>query len=61
MKLQTSGNRYIQLPYAHMFTVACQVFDSYIRYLSYALSVITEMPNYELTGNHTLSLPPLYL
>ena len=39
----------------------CQVFDSYVRYLSYDLLVIAEMPNYELTSNHTLSLPPLHL
>ena len=34
---------------------------TYVQYLNYALCVIAEMPNYELTGNHTLSLPPLYL
>ena len=35
--------------------------NTYVQYLNYTLSVIAEMPNYELTGNHTLSLPPLYL
>ena len=35
--------------------------NTYVRYLNYALSIIAKMPNYELTGNHTLSLPPLYL
>ena len=35
--------------------------NTYVRYLNYALLVIAEMPNDELTGNHTLSLPPLYL
>ena len=33
--------------------------NTYVRYLNYALSVIAKMPNYELTGNHTLSLPLL--
>ena len=35
--------------------------NTYVQYLSYALLVIAELPNDELTGNHTLSLPPLYL
>ena len=35
--------------------------NTYVRYLNYTLLIIAEMPNYELTGNHTLSLPPLYL
>ena len=35
--------------------------NTYVRYLSYALLVIAELPNDELTGNHTLNLPPLYL
>ena len=35
--------------------------NTYVRYLSYALLVIAELPNDELTGNHTLSLPPLCL
>ena len=35
--------------------------NTYVQYLSYALLIITELPNDELTGNHTLSLPPLYL
>ena len=35
--------------------------NTYVQYLSYDLLIIAEMPNYELTGNHTLSLPPLYL
>ena len=35
--------------------------NTYVRYLSYALLIIAELPNDELTGNHTLSLPPLYL
>ena len=39
----------------------CQVFDSYVRSSSYALLTITEMPNNELSGIHTLSLPPLLL
>ena len=39
----------------------CQVFDSYICSSSYALLVITELPNNELTSIHTLTLPPLHL
>ena len=35
--------------------------NTYVRYLNYALLVIAELPNDQLTGNHTLSLPPLYL
>ena len=35
--------------------------NTYVRYLSYALLAIAELPNDELTGNHTLSLPPLCL
>ena len=35
--------------------------NTYVRYLSYALLIIAKLPNDELTGNHTLSLPPLYL
>ena len=35
--------------------------NTYVRYLSYALLVIAELPNDEFTGNHTLSLPPLCL
>ena len=36
-------------------------FDSYVQYLSYDLLVIAEMSHNELTGIHTLSLPPLHL
>ena len=36
-------------------------FDSYVQYLSYDILTIAEMPNNELTSNHTLSLPPLHL
>ena len=39
----------------------CQVFDSYVRSSNCALLAITEMPNNEVTGIHTLSLPPLLL
>ena len=39
----------------------CQVFDSYVCSSNYALLTITELPNNELTGIHTLSLPPLLL
>ena len=39
----------------------CQVFDSYVRSSTYALLAIAELPNNELTGIHTLSLPPLLL
>ena len=39
----------------------CQVFDSYVRSSNYALLTIAELPNNELTGIHTLSLPPLLL
>ena len=35
--------------------------NTYVRYLNYAILVIAELPNDELTGNHTLSLPPLCL
>ena len=35
--------------------------NTYVRYLNYALLIIAELPNDELTGNHTLSLPPLCL
>ena len=35
--------------------------NTYVRYLSYALLIIAELPNDELTGNHTLSLPSLCL
>ena len=35
--------------------------NTYVQYLSYALLVIAELPNDELTGNHTLSLSPLCL
>ena len=38
----------------------CQVFDSYVYLLNYALLTIAEMPNNELTSIHTLSLPPLH-
>ena len=38
-----------------------QVFDSYVHSMNYALLAITELPNNELTGIHTLSLPPLLL
>ena len=43
------------------FLVACvsrYSINTYVQYLSYALLVIAELPNDELTGNHTLSLPP---
>ena len=33
----------------------------YIRFMSYALFAVTELPNNELTSIHTLSLPPLLL
>ena len=36
----------------------CQVFDSYVCYLSYDLLIIAEMPNNELTGNHTQPATP---
>ena len=39
----------------------CQVFNSYVCSLNYTLLAITEMPNNESTGIHTLSLPPLLL
>ena len=39
----------------------CQVFDSYVCSLSYALLTITELSNDELSNIHTLSLPPLLL
>ena len=39
----------------------CQVFDSYVHSSSYALLTFTELPNNELTGIHTLSLPHLLL
>ena len=39
----------------------CQVFDSYVRSLNYTLLAIAKLPNNELTGIHTLSLPPLLL
>ena len=35
--------------------------NTYVRYLNYDLLIIAELPNDELTGNHTLNLPPLYL
>ena len=35
--------------------------NTYVRYLNYALLIIAELPNDELTGNHTLNLPPLCL
>ena len=35
--------------------------NTYVRYLNYTLLVIAELPNDELTGNHTLSLPSLCL
>ena len=41
--------------------MGCQVFDSYVRSSNYALLAIAELPNNELTGIHTLSLPPLLL
>ena len=46
----------IRLRYLSRYSI-----NTYVRYLSYALLVIAELPNDELTGNHTLSLPPLYL
>ena len=42
-------------------TFGCQVFYSHVRSSSDALLAITELPNNELTGIHTLSLPPLLL
>ena len=42
-------------------STACQVFDSYVRSSNYALLAITELPNNELSGIHTLSLSPLLL
>ena len=33
----------------------------YIHFMNYALFTVTELPNNELTGIHTLSLPPLLL
>ena len=35
--------------------------NTYVQYLNYDLLIIAKMPIYELTGNHTLNLPPLYL
>ena len=46
---------------SYFLNAICQVFDSYVRSSKYALLAIAELPNNELTGIHTLSLPPLLL
>ena len=43
------------------FRGLCQVFDSYVCSSNYALLAIAKLPNNELTGIHTLNLPPLLL
>ena len=51
----------IQMCDGKIENTCCQVFDSYVHSSNYALLVIAELPNNELTSIHTLSLPPLLL
>ena len=56
---------YLQKPYNFkrytvkaMLTIVKYSINTYVRYLSYALLIIAELPN---DGNRTLNLPPLCL